>query len=64
MPIELNRRRLEEIVRALGDRLDGEWVLLGGALTAIWLAPRRVTEDESLNQRRLTLAASLVQSSL
>ena len=45
MPIELDRGRIEEIVRALGDRLDGEWVLLGGALTAIWLLPRRVTED-------------------
>jgi hypothetical protein len=45
MPIQLNRKRLDEIVRVLGDRLDGDWVLVGGALAAIWLEPRRVTED-------------------
>ena len=33
---------------AVCERLDGEWLLLGGALVALWLEPRRVTEDVDL----------------
>ena len=40
----MDRNRLEEIVHALGDRLEGEWLLLGGAVVALWLEPRRTTE--------------------
>lgn len=41
----MDRRRLEEVVHALGDRLVGEWMLLGGAAVALWIEPRRTTED-------------------
>jgi hypothetical protein len=44
----LDRNRLEAVVRACGDRLDGDWLLMGGALVALWLEPRRVTEDVDL----------------
>ena len=44
MPV-LDRERLDEIVTAVCDRLEGEWLLIGGALVALWLAPRRTTED-------------------
>lgn len=42
---ELNRDAIEQIVHAIGDRLDGEWLLVGGAALALWVAPRRMTED-------------------
>ena len=41
----LDRQRIQEIIEALADRLDGEWLLIGGALVSLWLRPRRVTED-------------------
>lgn len=42
----LDRDRLEDIIQALGDRLDGDWLLVGGALVALWVEPRRVTADD------------------
>jgi hypothetical protein len=43
--VPLDRDRLEQVVRAIADRLPGEWLLVGGALAALWLEPRRTTED-------------------
>ncbi len=43
--LELDRQKLDAIVAAICDRLDGDWLLVGGALVALWLEPRRVTED-------------------
>jgi hypothetical protein len=43
--VELDRGRLDEIVDAIAERLPGEWLLVGGALAALWLEPRRTTED-------------------
>ncbi|HLY58977.1 MAG TPA: hypothetical protein VKS60_25670 [Stellaceae bacterium] len=48
MAEEMGRERLEELLAALAERLDGDWLLLGGALVALWLEPRRVTEDIDL----------------
>jgi hypothetical protein len=45
---ELGRQRLEEVLAAMVERLHGEWLLVGGALVALWLEPRRVTEDIDL----------------
>jgi hypothetical protein len=42
---ELDRDAIERIVHAIGDRLDGEWLIVGGAALALWVAPRRLTED-------------------
>src|SRR6266702_7368111 len=44
----LDRARIDEVVTAVCDRLDGDWLLIGGALVALWLEPRRVTEDIDL----------------
>jgi hypothetical protein len=41
----MDRQRLEQIVHAIGDRLEGDWLLLGGAVVALWIEPRRSTED-------------------
>lgn len=45
MAQELDRSRLDEIVSAIADRLDGDWLLIGGALVSLWLRPGRSTED-------------------
>lgn len=41
----LDRQAIERIVRAIGDRLAGDWLLVGGALVSLWLDSRRMTED-------------------
>ena len=45
MTAAFDRAHIEQIVRAIGDRLDGDWLLVGGAAVALWLEPRRLTED-------------------
>lgn len=45
---ELGQERIEAILATAADRLQGEWLLVGGALVALWLEPRRVTEDIDL----------------
>jgi hypothetical protein len=48
VPALLDRSRLDLVVQAVADRLDGDWLLVGGALVALWLEPRRMTEDVDL----------------
>jgi hypothetical protein len=43
--VDLDRARLERVVEAIAERLAGDWLLVGGALVALWLEPRRTTED-------------------
>jgi hypothetical protein len=43
--VELDRNRLQQVVEAVAERLAGDWLLIGGALAALWLEPRRTTED-------------------
>jgi hypothetical protein len=49
------------LLDAAEERLQGEWLLVGGALAAIWFSPSRVTEDVDLvslsgtNEERLAL---------
>jgi hypothetical protein len=40
-----DRERLDALVSAVCDRLEGEWLLIGGAVAALWFDPRRTTED-------------------
>jgi hypothetical protein len=42
---DIDRDTIERIVRAIGEQLDGNWLLVGGAALALWVAPRRQTED-------------------
>jgi len=48
MNTRLTKRRIKAVLDAACDRLVGDWLLLGGSLVAVWLAPRRVTEDIDL----------------
>jgi hypothetical protein len=44
----VDRQRIEQVVMAVADRLDGEWLLVGGSLVALWIDGRRTTEDVDL----------------
>jgi hypothetical protein len=44
----LARERIQQLVDAAGEELDGDWVLVGGALATLWFSPQRVTEDIDL----------------
>jgi hypothetical protein len=48
MTTSLDAKRLDALVQHVADRLDGDWLLVGGALVALWLDARRVTEDVDL----------------
>ena len=43
-----DRARIEEFLQLAGERLDGEWLLVGGASAAAWFSPARTTEDLDL----------------
>ena len=58
-PAVIDAQRVDEVVSALCDRVGGEWLLVGGALVAMWLEPRRVTEDIDLVSTRDDPAARL-----
>ena len=45
LPVSLDRERIDAVVQAVADRLSGDWLLVGGGLVALWLSPRRLTED-------------------
>lgn len=47
----LDRDRIHAIIEAAGERLEGDWVLVGGALVALWVREDRVTEDIDLVSR-------------
>ena len=66
----LDRDRLDALLAAACERLDGEWLLIGGALVALWLEPGRVTQDidliglRGLAQERYALADFAVSQGL
>lgn len=45
---ELDRQQISGLLDQLGERLSGEWLLVGGALVSVWVEPRRVTQDIDL----------------
>jgi len=46
--MEIDRERIQKAVHAVADRLGGDWLLVGGALVALWIQSRRTTEDVDL----------------
>jgi hypothetical protein len=48
LPTSFDKARIEAVLEAACKRLDGEWLLLGGALVALWFESRRTTEDLDL----------------
>jgi hypothetical protein len=46
--MSLDRGRIDAIIDAAADSLEGEWLLVGGAAAAAWFLPERVTEDVDL----------------
>lgn len=47
-PLRFDRARIQAIVQLVGERLEGEWLLIGGGAAAAWFAPSRTTEDLDL----------------
>jgi predicted nucleotidyltransferase len=43
-----DRQRIHSVLQAIVEGLDGDWLLVGGALVSLWLEPRRTTEDLDL----------------
>ncbi len=69
-PVRFDRSRIQALLHAAGDRLDGEWLLIGGAAAAAWFSPSRTTEDIDLislagtQEARLALMELAADSSL
>jgi hypothetical protein len=47
-PLRFDRARILNILALAGERLDGEWLLIGGGAAAAWFQPDRTTEDIDL----------------
>src|SRR4051812_5360772 len=45
MASRFDRDRVRAFLALAGDRLDGEWLVIGGAAAAAWFAPPGTTED-------------------
>ena len=43
-----DRARIDALLQAIADELPGDFLLIGGALVALWLEPDRTTEDLDL----------------
>ena len=43
-----SKERIERLVETAGERLTGDWLLVGDALAALWFSSERVTEDVDL----------------
>jgi len=43
--LAFDREQIRKIVHEIGERLEGDWLLIGGALVALWLESERTTED-------------------
>ncbi len=48
VPLRFDRSRILALLELAGERLDGEWLLIGGGAAAAWFAPGRTTEDLDL----------------
>ena len=49
--IALNKKKMEEFLKLAGQRLEGDWVLLGGTLLPVLGMDHRVTVDIDLAHR-------------
>jgi hypothetical protein len=48
VPLRFDRARIQGLLELIGERLTGDWLLIGGAAAAAWFAPVRTTEDIDL----------------
>ncbi|CAN5900153.1 hypothetical protein BH11MYX2_BH11MYX2_35410 [soil metagenome] len=48
VPLRFDTSRILALLELAGERLDGEWLLIGGGAAAVWFAPDRTTEDLDL----------------
>lgn len=48
VPLRFDRSRIQALLELAGERLEGEWLLIGDGAAAAWFAPGRTTEDLDL----------------
>jgi hypothetical protein len=46
--LRFDKARIEELLAAASEQLDGKWLLIGGAAAATWFSVTRTTEDVDL----------------
>jgi hypothetical protein len=46
--VTLDKSRIAHFIELVGERLRGDWLLVGGAAAALWFRDQRVTEDVDL----------------
>jgi hypothetical protein len=69
-PVRFDRTRIQALLQSAGDRLEGDWLLIGGAAAAAWFSPSRTTEDIDLislagtQEARLALMQLAADSSI
>lgn len=70
MNAPLDHLALLTLIEAAGDRLTGDWLLVGGGAAVLWFHASRLTEDvdliaiEGTNEQRLALMDLAVSSGL
>ncbi len=47
-PLRFDHARIRALLELASERLEGEWLLIGGAAAAAWFSPSRTTEDIDL----------------
>jgi hypothetical protein len=47
-PLQFDKARIEAFLALASEQLDGEWLLVGGAVAAAWFSTARTTEDVDL----------------
>jgi len=47
-PLWFDKARIDALLAMASERLDGDWLLIGGAAAATWFAVARTTEDVDL----------------
>lgn len=58
-PPTIDRKVVEELIQRASEQLEGDWILVGGALALVWLDSPRATRDVDLFSKRGTLTDRL-----
>jgi hypothetical protein len=59
-PLRFDKARIEALLAAASEQLDGEWRLIGGAAAAAWCSVARTTEDGQIARPRQARAVRRV----
>ncbi len=57
--MDFNSQKVEQVIERACAAIDGDLILVGGALVSVWLEPRRLTEDIDIFHRTDRAAAQI-----